>query len=343
MSGVGVSMHSLGDLGSAGISTSFRIRVCEAALGTAAPVVRNALRAFPEDDFTNPEYYPPKEADAESVLRYFIFMVAVDHRTSRMRPFEARVGSRLYHGADLLYRLGSKKFSEDPEFFSPQRMARVSVDDVLDWLSVKGGDEVVGLWDPEVRADLLADLGSGLVRWFGGSVSGMVKASGGYLRRGCGHGLIYIMRRFKAYSDPVEKKVHLFVKFVERRGLLGIVDPWNKEVPVDNHLTRIALRLGLVLPEESMLVKIRSRAPFTWSEDVALRLAVRTAYKNLSRVAGVDPLRLDDFLWYFGRKVCTREAPACLMNATCPLADVCPSRGVQEALTEHYYLDTYYY
>ncbi|MEM0297506.1 MAG: hypothetical protein QXU35_07040, partial [Zestosphaera sp.] len=79
MSGVGVSMHSLGDLGSAGISTSFRIRVCEVALGTAAPVVRNALRAFPEDDFTNPEYYPPKEADAESVLRYFIFMVAVDH------------------------------------------------------------------------------------------------------------------------------------------------------------------------------------------------------------------------------------------------------------------------
>lgn len=338
-----VHVRNSGSWGIAGPPTYYRIRVCEATLGMAARAVGRVLETFPKDDFSNTEYYPPKGADPELTLRYFIFMVAVDHRTSRDRPFEARIDSRLYHGADLLYRLGSRKFFEDPEFFAPERMSRIRVEEVLDWLSIRSESEAVGVWDPAVRANLLRDLGSGLIKWFEGSVSNVIKASNGYLKRGNSQGLIHIMRRFKAYSDPVEKKAYLFVKFVERRGLLNINDPWNKEVPVDNHLTRVALRLGLVIPEESIVRKIRGRTSFTWAEDVALRLAVRAAYKALSRIANVDPLHLDDFLWYFGRKVCTREAPACARGVECPLADVCPSRDALEKLTEHYYLNTYYY
>ncbi len=323
--------------------TYHMIRVNDAVVGGVAPMVERSVKAMPRDEFLNPEYYPPGGTSVESALRYFIFMVAIDHRTSRHKPFEAYVDSKLYHGADLLYRLGSRKFLEDPEFFSPDRMSSIRVNDVVEWLSVREGGDSASVWDPEVRTSLLRDLGLGLVKWFRGSVSELIKASRGYLRRGPSQGLTHIMRRFKAYSDPVEKKTFLFAKFAERRGLINIADPWNKEVPVDNHLTRIALRLHLISPEEALRLKMRAREHYTYAEDVALRLAVRTAYKELAKVAGVDPFILDDFLWYFGRKVCTRERPACVRAEECPLADVCLSRGSPEEITEHYYLNTYYY
>ncbi len=324
------------------INYSFkRVSLREHSIGLIIPYLRGAVNTFPRDDFTNPEYYPPKNTDRENALRYFIFMVAIDHRTGRHKPYEAYMNSRLYHGADLLYKLGSRKFSEDPSFFSPNRMAEISADEVREWLSVGGVNEVT-VWDPEVRTELLRDLGRGLIKWFEGSVTKLVDRSGGYLRSHP-QGLVQLMKRFKAYSDPVEKKTYLFVKFVERRGLMNVVDEWNKEVPVDNHLTRIALRLGLVSLEEDLIKKIKGREAFTWSEDVMLRLAVRSAYKVLSRTAYLDPFILDDFLWYFGRRVCTREKPACVVRGECPLLKVCPSKESPEEIVEHYYVDTYYY
>ncbi|MEM0347165.1 MAG: queuosine salvage family protein [Zestosphaera sp.] len=324
------------------INYSFKkVSLREYSISSVAPYLREATNSLPRDDFTNTEYYPPKNAELEDVLRYFIFMVAIDHRTSRDKPYEAYVDSRLYHGADLLYKLGSKKFAEDPSFFSPERMAKISSNEVSEWLSIKGVNEV-SVWDPEVRADLLRDLGRGLIKWFEGSVTKLVNMSGGYLKSRP-QGITYLMKRFKAYSDPVEKKTYLFVKFVERRGLVSVIDVWNKEVPVDNHLTRVALRLGLVTPEEDLLKKIKMRETFTWSEDVMLRLVVRSAYKMLSRMTYLDPFILDDFLWYFGRKVCTRDKPACISSGECPFLKVCPSREDPEEVVEHHYVDTYYY
>ena len=55
------------------------------------------------DRFANPEYYPGKDREPEEVSRYFVVMVALDHRTSyRGKPYEAIINGRKYHGADLL-------------------------------------------------------------------------------------------------------------------------------------------------------------------------------------------------------------------------------------------------
>ncbi len=296
--------------------------------------------ASSSEDFTDPRYYPPRGDEAERVLRYFFFMVAIDHRTSRFRPFEGRVGGELYHGADLLYRLGALKYSEDPEFFSPEIMARISEGEVAEWLRTESGETI---WDPGVRAELLRDAGMKLLKFFGGSVSKLIEAAESYIRHPTGHGLGSLFKVFKAYSDPVEKKLFLFVKFVRRRGLIRLADPENLEVPVDNHLTRVALRLGLVEPSGWLMRKILSGARFTDAEDVELRIAVRRAYKYAARVSGIEPDRLDDFLWIFGRRYCTREGPVCERAGSCPLSSVCPSYGRASGITEHYYVDTFYY
>jgi hypothetical protein len=292
------------------------------------------------EDFTDPRYYPPRGDSAESVMRYLFFMVAIDHRTSRYRPFEDYVLGEMFHGADLLYRLGKLKYDEDPEFFSPTKMSRITAGEVSKWLSTPSG---VTIWDPEVRAELLRDAATKLLKYFDGSVSRLLLRCEGYIRHPRGAGLGSLIKIFKAYSDPVEKKMFLFVKFLSRRGLASFKDRHNIEVPVDNHLTRIALRLKIVEPSKDLEVKILSRVPVSETEDVEIRRTVRYAYKLVSKLSGIEPDILDDFLWTFGRKFCKREQPACEYERRCPLGSSCPSYGRASYIVEHNFQDTFYY
>ena len=112
------------------------IKVNQEKVQVIAEVIK---RFYPKDidTFTNPEYYPSKEFEEESVARYFIFMVSIDHRLSRPgKPFEGFINGKFYHGADALYRLGMKKFNENPDFFSPKNMAKITKENVKEWLTI---------------------------------------------------------------------------------------------------------------------------------------------------------------------------------------------------------------
>jgi len=321
--------------------------------------VGNLIPRLPVDHFTDPRYYPPVNADRETVARYFLVMVAMDHRLSRPgKPYEGYVDGEFYHGADLLYRLGTKRLEEDPDFFSAKRLARVTSEEVARWLSVEGPrGRKVEPPDPELRAILLRDIGVKLARLFEGRAYAIVEESRGFLKDGRGGGLINILKVFRAYQDPVEKKPYLLAKFLERRRVLEVVDPYNKEVPVDNHLARIAVRTGIVEVDGNLLEAIAAGRPFTWEEDVLLRMAARAAYKEAARAGGVDPFLLDDFLWMFGRKCCTREGPSCRAGCRgdcarlggcsgggCVFQSFCrAARNPLYMVPEHTYLDTWYY
>ena len=329
-------------------------RIDEAQAARVGSALRGAAASYAAspEDFTDPRYYPDRGADAETVAAYFLVMVAMDHRLSRPgRPYEARItGEGLYHGADLLYRLGRRLLDQDPGFFSAERLERVSVEEVRAWLCV--GEACPP--DPGVRAALLRDLGRKLRLLYGGSALRLIEESGGYLHTWSPEapGLVERLRLFEAYSDPVEKKAMLFAKFVERRGLLRVRDPWNKRVPVDNHLTRIALRVGLVELEPRLWEKLRRGLEYTPWEDVALRVAVREAWHLAARHAGVDDFLLDDLLWTMGRRICVHGEPRCrrcsghaaCRGGECVLRPVCPvGLRAAEPVEEHLFLDTYWY
>ncbi len=288
------------------------------------------------------KYYPPRSTDKELVARYFIVMVAMDHRLSRPnRPYEAVVGGERFHGADLLYRLGALMLEEDPDWFSPERLVRVKASDVKRWLSADNASPP----DPEVRAELLRDLGRTLLNLYDGSVLRLLEDSKGMLRRGVAEGLLDRLRVFKAYMDPVEKKSHLLAKFLERRGVIRIDDSQHKRVPVDNHVTRLALRIGVVRMKGSILEKILEQKEFSYEEDVLLRITVREAWHLVCDKAGIDDYLLDDFLWVFGRSYCVRGNPRCTGSEEkrCPLKEVCATASTGLVLDEHNYYKTWYY
>jgi hypothetical protein len=303
------------------------------------------------DPFTSSEYYPPPNADKELTVMYFLAMVAIDHRLSRPgRPYEARIGGRLYHGADLLYRLGMLMFERNPEFFSADSLAKLRAEDVKAWLCVGN----VCPPDPEVRAELLRDLGLKLLEFYGGSGVRLLREAHGKLHTWdpLSPGLAELLKCFKAYSDPVEKKIMLLAKFLERRQLIKFEDTWNKRVPVDNHVTRIALRLGIVRLERELEVKVRRGIEFKPWEDVLLRTVVREAWHEVAVRTGVDDFILDDILWSMGRKVCTYARPNCRRcighpicgDGRCLLGAVCPTAlNVVEPLNEHTFINTWWY
>lgn len=317
------------------------------------------IRFFPPP-FTDDLYYPSLSCDGELIADYFFFMVAIDHRTSIGDfSFNGRVHGREFHGANLLWRLGKLKFNSDPETFLPSNMKNVSTRDILEWFRVDF-PLPTWVWDPDVRVFLLRDTATKLVKHYDGSVLNLIEKSGGYLY--CdGAGLIERLKIFRAYEDPVGKKAFLLVKFLERRGLLEVVDEDNLNVAVDNHLTRIALRLGIVHVDVETLNRIVDGKKFTSTEDYALRLRVRETYKLVSAFSKVRPTVLDDFLWLFGKYCCRREAPVCVtgcdridcpvMNLvgncyhSCPLYSVCKGRfnPKLQMIPEHNFTETWYY
>ncbi|MCE4624802.1 MAG: hypothetical protein F7C35_02925 [Desulfurococcales archaeon] len=317
------------------------------------------LRGASIDGFTDPRYYPPPTSSRETIAMYFLVMVALDHRLSRPgRPYEGLVEGEFFHGADLLYRLGRKILDEDPKFFTAERLSKITAKDIeLLFSAPKPEGGIAKPPDPHVRASLLRDLGIKLSKLFDGLAYKIIVESGGFLRKGVGKGFIDLLKVFTAYQDPVEKKPFLLAKFLERRGVLPIADPQNKEVPVDNHLARIAVRTGIVRVDGELLEKIAAGIPFTPEEDVIVRYAARIAYKVASAAGGVDPFVMDDLLWQFGRKCCTRDAPTCKAGCSegcrriggcagdsCIFAPIC--RAVREPLymvSEHRFIDTWWY
>ncbi len=329
--------------------------VDEQAAAKLARVFSTLLADYRPDPFTDPRLYPPPGTDPELAARYFLVMVAMDHRLSRPgRPYEGLVDSERLHGADLLYALGARRLREDPGFFDPRSLSRVTPGDVRRWLRSDDGVEPP---DPEVRAALLRDLGRRLLECFGGSVLRMLEESQGLLR---GHprsirGLLDNLRCFLAYNDPVEKKSHLLAKFLERRGLFQARDPWHKHVPVDNHVTRLALRTGLVKPLGSMVHLFEPNGPEVDPEtDVYIRMVVRRGWDLVARLANTDPYILDDLLWAGGRACCRQDRLACIHGCTekcrrlgfcrsghCILAGIC--RAGRGSLVEHRFYDTWWY
>lgn len=293
-------------------------------------VVKPSLNVF--DD----KLYPSRGVDEELVLRYFLVMVAMDHRLSRPgKTYEACLDDGCYHGADLLYRLGKKMFDENPSFFSPDKLSLVNVDHVKGWLTVGGAQPP----DPEVRALLLRDLGVKLMKLYGSSVKEMIQISQGRLRSTDGYGLLDLLRVFRAYEDPVEKKSLLLVKFLKHRGLFNPVD--RLDIPVDNHLTRIALRLGLAMVSGTLWHKIRNGVETGRDEDLIIRLIVREAYRRLVDESKVDVGALDDYLWKHGREVCSRDNPRC---SECVFKNACLARINRDFMVnEHVYYNTWYY
>lgn len=314
------------------------IGVDQAIIDRMARTMKNLETKISPLNVFDDRYYPPSSEPADRVLSYFLVMVAMDHRLSRPgRSYQAIIDGVEYRGADLLYRLGRIKYEEDPDFFTARRLANVEMEEVAKWLSAGQASPP----DLETRVMLLRDLGEKLDRLYGGNPINLLELAGNRLRGSLDKpGLLDLLKVFRAYEDPVEKKALLLAKFLTRRGLISPHD--GAGIPVDNHLTRIAYRTGLVMVSGTMWAKIRDGLEVSREEDVLLRMVVKHGYEEVAKRSGLDPFLLDDFLWVHGRNICLRDSvPSC---DKCVFKGFCRARKNKSFMvTEHFYYNTWYY
>ena len=223
-------------------------------------------------------YEPPDFAHVPTVDAA-LFLCAVDHGTGYREAHHVGVRGP-FEGSALLWELACAAERERPGTLTAAALADVDAERVAALFRAGG----VTARDPEGRARLWRDLASGLERDHAGSATLLIAASGG--RLGGGGGLVELLSRDEAYSDPLAKKAFLFAKIAERRGWLEVRDPESWEVCADNVLMRLALRAGLVEPGGV--------------EEV--RAATRAAFARVAAEAGVAPPVLDDLLWERGRE-----------------------------------------
>ncbi|MEB2793509.1 MAG: hypothetical protein G5Z42_02830 [Caldisphaeraceae archaeon] len=271
------------------------------------------------DTFDDEDYYPPQNSSKRDIFMYFLVMVSMDHRLIRRgKEIEGVIEGKHLRGSEVLYRLGSIKFKDDPSFFYPEKLSSIKEEDVRSWLSVENKGRRIYPDDIRIRTSLLRDLGIKLTKLYSDPFDIIVESQG-FLRKGTNDGFIDLLKVFKAYQDPVEKKAFLLAKFLERRSVLKINDPYNKQLPIDNHLVRVAFRIGMLTADEATLEKMALGLSFSKDEDVLIRYEAREAYRLLSQFSGIDPFILDDIFWSFGRNCCTEEKPSCLScNEGCP-------------------------
>ncbi|MEM2636752.1 MAG: iron-sulfur cluster loop, partial [Candidatus Korarchaeota archaeon] len=283
----------------------------------------------------DPQYYPPPGDHIENVANFFLFMVAQDHRCYLPGgDYSMRLHGKLLRGAELLYALAMERYTEDPHFFTPARMRRISKEDIEALFSRNG----VTLPDVHTRVFLWNDLAEKLIALYRGSFLDLLTMTRGFLYETQG-GFVDRMRVFRAYEDPVEKKTFLLYKFLHRRNIFFARDIHMVHVPVDNHLVRLAVRLGIVEIPKHLELLFYWKKHATVEEDTIIRLSIRSAYDELCRYANISPLTLDDFLWSHGRTVCLREHPSC---DKCVLNQCCAGYTHKKFLFEHLYTRTWY-
>ena len=208
-----------------------------------------------------------------------IFLCAIDHRTGYRGRY--LVGGRgPFEGSALLWEVGLQAARRHPGLLGAASLREIDARRVAELFRI-GGETIA---DPTRRAALWRELAAGLERDHGGEAEALLAAADGRLAGA--DGLIALLGRYEAYSDPLRKKSLLFAKICARRGWLEVHDPESWEVCSDNVLMRLALRCGLVRP--GPLPEVRA--------------ATRQAFKRVADESGISPPVLDDLLWERGRE-----------------------------------------
>lgn len=208
-----------------------------------------------------------------------LFLCAVDHKSGYAREHVVD-GEGPLRGSALMWAVGLRTARARPGWLTAAALSSVSEGEVAEGFRV-GGETVA---DPARRAELWRELAAGLQRDHDASARALLEAAGS--RLGGPGGLLALLRRYRAYADPLAKKSQLFAKICERRGWLEVIDPESWQVSADSVLMRLALRSGLV--EAGELEPVRA--------------ATRDAFARVASATEISPPILDDMLWVLGRE-----------------------------------------
>lgn len=303
-------------------------RVDERRVKDLAAILGN-LRYTPD----NFQEVTPFVNDPYREAHFIFFLTAIDHNTHGKKRYETSIRGQLIHGSDLLYWKAKEAAKRDPDLFTPDRMSKITEREIVNIFTTQEGLTPSGVFE---RVLLFQDTGDVLNVKYGSDVQNLFKQAGGYLRPDFGTGILKLLRDFKAYEDPLEKKSFLLIKILRRRNLVDIKDVQNIAVPVDHMLITIALRSGLIAADELSMKTILGKQRLTEEATERLRDATLRAFCDVSNYSGIASDYFDDLLWAYGRECFRYPAPFSEDKIDKIKIGLNTSIGNKEALTDFF-------
>ena len=233
------------------------------------------------------------------------------------QPLIAQIAGKELKGSDFLWKAYLRILQEDPEFFTNERQADLSMDDMLDLFRADDGTHPMPALELHLAQarqygqDMLA------LKLTPKMILDQVQESTSPLRT-----FFEMLDKIGGYKeDPLRKKSGLLVFILNQRPE-NFLQIEQDTTPVnDYHAMRACLRIGLVqIQDPGLHRKIVGRQVILPEEEQAIRYA---SYMAIEKVASISGKSMGAVDWFFfnSRKRCPEMTdPEC---PTCPVDPIC--------------------
>lgn len=287
------------------------------------------LQDLPEAESFNfvGDYLPPVGHPAAldyffvSTLQQFSFWEAVDGRYDH--PLIATIDGRKLKGSTYLYYAYTRPLKEDPEYYTPERQANLTRQDMLELFRADDGSDPMPALDLHLSQarqygrDMLA---LGITPQ---DVIERSKSSPTPLKT-----FLTMLDHIGGYKeDPLRKKTNLLALCLDQRPEMFLPITGDMCVPpvIDYHAIRCCLRTGLIdVPGKDLREKLTNRQLLSPEEEWAVRYASYRAVEELIGVSGLSAGAVDWFTFNYTRSHCPEMTdPVC---RECAVDPVCAHR-----------------
>ncbi|HEY9188982.1 MAG TPA: hypothetical protein VIR55_13895 [Ignavibacteria bacterium] len=249
----------------------------------------------------------------EDVLKNFYFsLVSICHQTTPIngQHFEGHIDGKLYRGWDYLREKWFIATKNNSELVYSQCLAAITYNDLVKIFSEEGCKTL--LYDIENRVRLLNNIGEVMQKNKFKSIQDIYDKSKGYLVLDDGNGILNLLKEFKAYTDPVQKKSLYFLLLMKNHSFWAFKDENNLGPPIDYHEIRGHLRLGTVeIIDDQLKEKVLNQIEINQEEDLYVRKSVYEAIMFISQETRYSASVLHYFFWNYFRNCCNRNQPHC--------------------------------
>jgi hypothetical protein len=169
------------------------------------------IRALPDPSIRRARTSDEKRREAE----FWLYVIAMCQAT---RTLQGYINGKWLRGGDYLPAACRRRFNSDQDFFTANRMKSIREDELKALLSDDGNPDRSTIDRAAERVRLIRDCARVLLKHFEGDITMIYNISGGHLIRRDGKGLLSLLKNFRAYSDPVEKKSFLLLLYLNESG-----------------------------------------------------------------------------------------------------------------------------
>jgi sugar/nucleoside kinase (ribokinase family) len=234
-------------------------------------------------------------------------------------PLIAPINGKLQKGSDYLWQAYMKPFVADPEFFSPMRQAKLTLEDLIQLY--RADDDTDPMPAIELHLDLARQYGQDMLalKLTPQMIVEQSRDSDTPLKT-----FFNFLDHVGGYKeDPLRKKSGLLAFILNQRPemFLPLADTEEITPVIDYHVMRTCLRTGLVeIVDQELRERIIERQVLDPVDEEAIRSAAYAAMEQVTKLSGKSMGAVDWFFFNSRTRCPEMTEPEC---ALCPVDPVC--------------------